>query len=173
MSFWEALTADNSSFNSSHYVCKIFNMLFFHSNRNGSMCTGAFYKGCLRSWLAQWIRKNKYVTGIWKIVFVSYDYQYMYMISSQSMKHISTLNTMKEKHVVRLSPAVSKHFSLWLTFMPCTKFHYEVVFQTFVFVFILILFTCWFLSSTTKSCKTLIWLISYIYIGNKSEIIII
>lgn len=36
----------------------------------------------------------------------------MYMISSQSMKHISTLNTMKEKHVVRLSPAVSKHFSL-------------------------------------------------------------
>lgn len=146
-------------------------MLFFHSNRNGSMCTGAFYKGCLRSWLAQWIRKNKFV--IWKIVFVSYDYQYMYMISSQSMKHISTLNTMKEKHVVRLSPAVSKHFSLWLTFMPCTKFHYEIVFQTFVFVFILILFTCWFLSSTTKSCKILIWLISYIYIGNKSEIIII
>lgn len=130
------------------------------------MCTGAFYKGCLRSWLAQWIRKNKYV--IWKIVFVSYDYQYMYMISSQSMKHISTLNTMKEKHVVRLSPAVSKHFSLWS--MPCTKVHYEVVFQTFVFVFILILFTCWFLSSTTKSCKILIWLISYIYIVIKVKL---
>lgn len=132
------------------------------------MCTGAFYKGCLRSRLAQWIRKKKYV--IWKIVFVSYDYQYMYMISSQSMKHISTLNTMKEKHVVRLSPAVSKHFSLRLTFMPCTKFHYEVVFQTFVFVFILILFTCWFLSSTTKSCKILIWLISYIYIVIKVKL---
>lgn len=165
MSFWEALTADNSSLAHTMFA-RYSTCSFFYSNRNGSMCTGAFYKGCLRSWLAQWIRKNNV---IWKIVFVSYDYQYMYMISSQSMKHISTLNTMKEKHVVRLSPAVSKHLSLWLTFMPCTKFYYEVVFQTFV-LFFLILFTCWFLSSTTKSCKILIWLISYIYIGNKSEI---
>lgn len=132
MSFWEALTADNSSLAHTMFA-RYSTCSFFHLNRNESMCTGAFYKGCLRSWLAQWIRKNKFV--IWKIVFVSYDYQYMYMISSQSMKHISTLNTMKEKHVVRLSPAVSKHFSLWLTFMPCTRFYYEVVFQTFVFVF--------------------------------------
>lgn len=125
MSFWEALTADNSSL--AHTMFARYSTCSFFI----CMCTGAFYKGCLRSWLVQWIRKNKYV--IWKIVFVSYDYQYMYMISSQSMKHISTLNTMKEKHVVCLSPAVSKHFSLWLTFMPCTKFHYEVVFQTFFF----------------------------------------
>lgn len=139
MSFWEALTADNSSL--AHTMFARYSTCSFFILTEMEVCVLVHFTKV--AWEVDWHNesgKKKFV--IWKIVFVSYDYQYMYMISSQSMKHISTLNTMKEKHVVRLSPAVSKHFSLWLTFMPCTKFHYEVVFQTFVFVFILILFTC-------------------------------
>lgn len=153
MSFWEALTADNSSL--AHTMFARYSTCSFFILTEMKVCVLVHFTKV--AWEVDWHNESGKTS----------------MLFEKSMKHISTLNTMKEKHVVRLSPAVSKHFSLWLTFMPCTKFHYEVVFQTFVFVFILILFTCWFLSSTTKSCKILIWLISYIYIGNKSEIIII
>lgn len=136
MSFWEALTADNSSL--AHTMFARYSTCSFFIWTEMKVCVLVHFTKVAEKLTGTMNQENKYV--IWKIVFVSYDYQYMYMISSQSMKHISTLNTMKEKHVVRLSPAVSKHFSLW--YMPCTKVHYEVVFQTFVFVFILILFTC-------------------------------
>lgn len=171
MSFWEALTADNSSL--AHTMFARYSTCSFFIWTEMKVCVLVHFTKV--AWEVDWHNESGKTNLLFEklCLFHMTTNTIMYMISSQSMKHISTLNTMKEKHVVRLSPAVSKHFSLWLTFMPCTKFHYEVVFQTFVFVFILILFTCWFLSSTTKSCKILIWLISYIYIGNKSEIIII
>lgn len=65
MLFWEALTADNSSLAHTMFA-KYSTCSFF-------ILTDTFNKGCLNSWPAQWFRKNKY--EIWKIVFVSNDYQ--------------------------------------------------------------------------------------------------
>lgn len=170
MSFWEALTADNSSL--AHTMFARYSTCSFFIWTEMKVCVLVHFTKV--AWEVDWHNESGKTNLLFEklCLFHMTTNTIMYMISSQSMKHISTLNTMKEKHVVRLSPAVSKHFSLWLNFMHCTKFHYEVVFQTFVFVF----FNTFYLLISIfnyKSCKILISLISYIYIGNKSEIIII